>query len=136
MESSAGRSGLLQEFQAVADDALIRHRSLLDVMSKLQESQARLARATAIAVTVCGCITVEAQRQRIPADAELADLHEYVHSHIQGALCSRCREEVESELGQLLFYQTALATLFDISLEDIVTCDLARLKTLGVFNLS
>jgi hypothetical protein len=136
METSAKHPALLEDFQDAVDGALIRHRSVLDAMTKLQESQARLARAAAIAVTVCGCVSVSAGRQRIPPEAELAELHDYVSSHLQGMLCDRCREQVETELGQTLFYLTAVATLYGVSVSDVVAKDLARLRTLGVFNLT
>jgi len=136
MESPMGPPRLLKAYQDTVDEALIRHRSVLDTLSKSQESHARLFRAIATAVTVCGCISVDAERQRIPENADLSHLHQYVRSHIDGELCARCREEVEVELGQMLFYQTALASLFGLSLDEIVRRDLARLRTLGVFNLS
>jgi hypothetical protein len=127
---------LLEAYQDTVDEALIRHRSVLDALSKSQEAHARLSRAIATAVTVCGCISIEAERQRIPENADLTHLHEYVRSHIGGELCARCREEVEVELGQVLFYETALASLFGLSLDAVLKRDLARLRTLGVFNLS
>ena len=129
-------ASILDRFQDAVDEVLIRHRSILDVLSKIQEADSRVARATAKAVTACGCIAVQADRQRIPADADALSVHQYVRSHIEGDLCARCREEVEVELGQMLFYETALASLFGLSLDGVLKRDLARLRTLGVFNLS
>ncbi len=136
MDTPMEPARLLQAYQDTVDGALIRHRSILDTFSKSQEVHARLSRVIATAVTVCGCISVEAERQRIPMDADLNHLHQYVRSHIEGTLCARCREEVEVELGQMLFYETALASLFGLSLDAVLKSDLARLRTLGVFNLS
>ena len=47
-----------QDFQANVEKYLIRHRSVLDIMSKYQESTARVNRALAKAVTECGCISI------------------------------------------------------------------------------
>ena len=58
------------DFQTAVEEYLIRHRSILDVLTKHQEATARVNRAVAKAVTECGCISITAERQRIPADAE------------------------------------------------------------------
>lgn len=135
--SQAGNSpGALEAYQEAVDEVLIRHRSILDVLTKLQEANARLTRAAAKAVTVCGCISIAADRQRIPADAQVSCLHQYVHSHVQGALCGRCREAVSTELGQSLFYETALANLLQLEMPDVLNQELERLRTLGIFTLS
>lgn len=127
---------ILDMFQDAVDEVLIRHRSILDVLSKIQEADSRVARATSKAVTTCGCISVQADRQRIPADADALSVHQYVRSHIEGELCGRCRETLEMELGQALFYQTALATLLQLDLRTLLTEELQRLRTLGIYNLT
>lgn len=45
-----------QEIQGTAGKFLIRHKSILDATSKMQEYCARVNRAIAKAVTCCGCI--------------------------------------------------------------------------------
>ena len=42
------------EFQEAVSYCLIRHRSIIDVITKLQESNARVSRAIAKSITVCG----------------------------------------------------------------------------------
>jgi hypothetical protein len=125
----------LAAFQAAADEVLVRHRSIVDVLTKLAEANARVGRATAKAVTVCGCISIHAERQRIPAEADLSTVRGYVSSHLEGALCERCRETLSEELGQAFFYQAALADLLGLSLTGVLTQELDRLRTLGIFNL-
>ncbi len=56
---------LCDGFQDTVDDYLVRHRSILDVMSKLAESNARVNRAVTKAVTTCGCIGIEASKQEV-----------------------------------------------------------------------
>ncbi len=76
------------EFQETVSEYLIRHRSVLDVMSKLQEAGgARVNRAVAKSVTSCGCLEVSAQKQKFPENATLADLKRMINSHISGELC-------------------------------------------------
>lgn len=122
-------------FQAQVDEYLVRHRSVLDVLTKLQESTARVNRAIAKAVTTCGCISVTASKQQFPADVGLSDIRQYVQTHLDGKLCERCAEAVESEIGSELFYIAALCNLLDLDLEAIRKKEHSRIKTLGIFNL-
>jgi len=122
-------------FQDQVDESLIRHRSILDVLSKLQESTARVSRAITKAVTTCGCISVNAGRQQFPSDVSLAEVRAYLDTHLSGTLCERCREAVETEIGSALFYQAGLCSVLDLDLEAIQKKEHSRIKTLGIFNL-
>ncbi len=122
-------------FQDQVDEYLIRHRSILDVLSKLQESTARVSRAVAKAVTNCGCISVNAAKQQVPSDVSLGEVRAYVNTHLSGTLCERCCEAVESEIGSSLFYQAGLCTLLGLDLDAIQKKEHSRIKTLGIFNL-
>jgi hypothetical protein len=122
-------------FQAQVDEYLIRHRSVLDVITKLQESTARVNRAIAKAVTTCGCISVTAVKQQFPNDVGLSEIRQYLQTHLNGKLCERCAEAVESEIGSELFYIAALCNLLDLDLETIRKKEHSRIKTLGIFNL-
>ncbi|TMJ10036.1 MAG: DUF1573 domain-containing protein [Bacillati bacterium ANGP1] len=123
-------------FQDQVDTYLIRHRSILDVLSKLDESTARINRAVAKAVTMCGCITINATKQQYPVDVSLADVKAYLNTHLSGALCDRCRETLETEIGSSLFFTAGLCSLLDLQLEKIQEKQHSRVKTLGVFNLT
>jgi hypothetical protein len=123
-------------FQRTVDEYLIRHRSVLDVESKLTEAVARVNRAIAKAVTTCGCVSIHAGRQRFPADQSLAGLRELMQSHLEGTLCARCREAVETEIGMTLFYLAAICSLFGLDLDAIQQKEHARVATLGVFHLT
>ena len=123
-------------FQDQVDTYLIRHRSILDVLSKLDESTARINRAVAKAVTTCGCITINATRQQYPVDVSLADVKSYLNTHLSGTLCDRCRETIETEIGSSLFFTAGLCSLLDLQLEKIQEKQHSRINTLGVFNLT
>lgn len=127
---------ICDEFQESVGKYLIRHRSILDVLSKIQEAGARTNRAVVKGVTSCGCLEIRAQRQRIPADASLDEALSFLSTHLQGQLCSECRERVEEELGNLLFYVAALCNLLDINLYDVLLKEQERLLALGPFRLS
>lgn len=123
-------------FQEAVSEYLIRHRSILDVVSKLQEASARVNRAVAKAVTSCGCIEIDASKQRIPSNTTYTEMKELMATHLQGTLCENCQDVLESELGRSLFYIVALCNLFDIQLEDVLEKERERISTLGVFNLT
>lgn len=123
-------------FQEAVSECLVRHRSILDVMSKLQEASARVNRAVAKAVTLCGCVQVEAARQTVPANISYWEMKEYMATHVKGEMCEHCREVLEQEIGRNLFYLAAVCDLFGLHLDQLVEAERKRLTTLGVFNLT
>lgn len=123
------------DFQKTVDSMLIRHQSILDILTKLQESSARVNRAVVKAVTSCGCITIDAQKSIIPENATLADLKFIFNSHLRGALCPNCREMLETELGKQFFYIAALANTLGLSIDEVLQKEDEKLKTLTVYNL-
>lgn len=126
----------LRSFQEAVSECLIRHRSILDVISKFQEANARVNRAVAKAITYCGCIEVKASRQQFPADISYCEMKHHMETHVQGELCEHCREVVEQEIGRSLFYTAALCDLFGFDLERLVDDERRRITALGVYNLT
>lgn len=124
------------DWQAAVERYLIRHRSILDILARLQDSSSRIQRAVTKAVTQCGCVTIEARRQSVPEDTPLADIKLHVHTHLHGELCDQCREVVEAELGQNLFYITAACETLGLHVGDVLQQEKQRLETLGVYNLT
>ena len=122
-------------FQHAVDDCLVRHKSVIDVLTKLSESTSRVSRAVAKAVTSCGCVTIQAEKQVFPAEVPLAEMAKYVPSHIHGELCDQCRETVEAEIGRNLFYLAALCNLLGLDLYDALLKENERLSALGVYNI-
>lgn len=127
---------LLDQFQELVSETLIRHKSVLDVMSKFQEANARANRAVAKAVTSCGCVQINASKQEIPGDASLYDLHEHMDNHVSGVMCDHCRETLEAELGREMFYLAALCNAFGLNLHDVTLKEHQRVSALGVFHAS
>lgn len=123
-------------FQDTVNHYLIRHRSILDVQSKLSEAAARVNRAIAKSVTTCGCITVDASRQRFPAELSMAEVRDLMQTHIHGTLCEKCREVLETEIGAALFYMAAAAGLLGLDLEAVLSKEHTRVATLGIFHLT
>ena len=123
-------------FQQTVSLHLIRHRSILDVMTKYQDACARVNRALAKAVTTCGCLTINAGKQELPADASLSEMSEYVKTHLEGRLCPNCAEVLEEEMGKSMFFLTAICTLTGTDLVEIIKAENNRISTLGFYSLT
>lgn len=126
---------LYENFQSMVSELLSRHKSIIDIMTKLQDSNARVGRAVAKAVTSCGCIKLDAQKQKIPADASIEELKMFMDDHVRGKLCDKCRDIIEKELGNHMFYIASLANTLDISLYDVIVKEEKSLSSLGKFHL-
>ncbi len=126
----------LATLQHLASQFLLRHRSVLDVQSKLSESTARVSRAMAHAVASCGCVQIHAERQRFPNDVGLGDVRGFLSTHLYGELCARCREAVEDEIGSALFYLAALCYITGLNLDVILRKERDRVSALGVYHLT
>lgn len=122
-------------FQDIVSEYLIRHQSILDIISKLQEASGRCNRALFKSVTTCGCIEINAQKQKIPEHINLTQMKDHIENHLLGSLCNDCRDVMEEELGKTLFYLTALCNTLGLSLEDVISRELNRVTTLGIFTL-
>ncbi len=127
---------LTDQFQNIVKDLLIRHQSILDILTKGQETSARVNRAVVKAVTNCGCVEIDAAKKPLPEDAGLYDLKTLLDSHVKGALCDNCRDIIETELGKQLFYQAALANTLGISLSEVLVKEQKKLSTLTIFNMT
>ncbi|SCZ05636.1 DUF1573 domain-containing protein [Alkaliphilus peptidifermentans] len=125
----------INEFQSQVDDVLVRHRSVLDILTKLQESSSKVNRAVAKSATYCGCIEIHAEKQEVPEDISYSDIKNYMKNHVKGELCDICREKIEAELSANMFYFTTLCNLFDINIEELITTHYEQLKTLGKYGL-
>lgn len=123
-------------FQNKVKELLIRHRSVLDVLSKFQESNARVNRALAKSVTWCGCLQISAGRQPVPPDADLAEMRNHTQTHLQGELCESCRHILEQELGNNLFYFVSICNLLNLDMSDVLKKEYEKVLTLDRFNLS
>jgi len=123
------------DFQSVVDELLVRNRSILDILSKVQTSAGRVNRAVVKAVTHCGCVGIDGRKQAFPEEATVAELARLRSSQVKGSLCDECRSTVEDELGGALFYLASLCNALDISLYDVIVKEKDRLSTLGDYSL-
>ncbi|CFX03739.1 Uncharacterized [Syntrophomonas zehnderi OL-4] len=126
---------ICDEFQNTVDNLLIRHHSILDIISKLSEATCRVNRSVIKTVTDCGCVSVQAQKIQIPDNIQsIAELKSCLDNHLRGQLCPQCEEVISSELGKLLFYTAALCNTLDINLYDVFIKEQKKASALGVYN--
>ncbi|HIU63824.1 MAG TPA: DUF1573 domain-containing protein [Candidatus Avacidaminococcus intestinavium] len=126
----------IKDFQKNTDKYLIRHKSILDIMTKYQESAARVNRSLAKSVTECGCLKITAQKQNAPQDIAYTSLKDYMSSHTEGTLCPHCRDNLTKELGHVFFYMAALCNLTGLSMEEVMQQENNNISTLGYYYLS
>jgi NTP pyrophosphatase (non-canonical NTP hydrolase) len=129
---------ICDEFQNTVSKYLVRHQSILDILSKIQESSARVNRATVKAVTTCGCLQIHAVKKEIPPDASFDDfaITKLLDNNLEGKICPDCKDTLENELGKTLFYLVALCNAMDLNLYDVILKEHKKLSTLRIFNLT
>lgn len=130
---------IFDQFQDSVSECLLRHRSILDITTKLEESQSRINRAVIKSATNCDCIQISTHANSKKASANDSDDLEYLSkcldSNIKGKLCDNCREVIQQEIGDHLFYLASLCNTLDLNMYDILLNELSELKTLGKFTL-
>lgn len=127
---------IYDEFQHTVSELLLYNRSILDLLAKSQETNAKMNRTIIKSVTNCGCLKIIANKKKIPSETTLEELKKFLDSHLDGQLCESCRESLELEMGRTLFYMAALCNLLDLNMYDILIKEQKKLKTLGLFNLA
>ena len=134
---------IFDEYQNSVDSCLLRHKSILDILSKIQESQSRVNRSVVKAVTGCGCIKIKAEKQNINYSLSneeldkltLDDLDVQLSSHLEGCICENCRKVIETEIVNHLFYITSLCNSLDLNLYDILLTEYKNITTFDKLHL-
>jgi hypothetical protein len=126
---------MFDDFQYDVKELLVRNKSIIDLITKYQDSNARVNRAVVKSVTQCGCIKINADKQIIPEDGNFEDIKKTMKTHVHGKLCENCRDMVEKEMGRNLFYLTSICNTLDLNLYDILLKEHNRIRMLGNYNL-
>lgn len=129
------KDSILDKFQYTVQELLVRNKSILDLATKYQDSNARVNRAVVKSVTQCGCIKVHAKKQMFPDDADFEEIRNAMKTHIEGKLCDNCRDFIEKDIGRNLFYLASICNTLDLNLYDIIIKEHDRLNLLGKYNL-
>lgn len=126
---------IYDQFQSTVQDVVIRHASLLDIITKLQESSARVNRAAIKTITSCGCVQLHTSVEDIPDNIAYEELKNYNSTHLQGVPCPVCKDKIEEEIGNQFIYLAALCNQFDLNIYDILLKEYKNISTLGKFSL-
>ncbi len=122
-------------FQDCVSDAQFRNKSILDIMTKLSEQTALINRAITKSVTHCGCVKINASKQYINNQKTMEENKNSLNTHLDGYLCPRCKDKVEEEIGDLMFYLASLCETLDIKLDNVIDHKTDFLKTFGKYSL-
>ena len=126
---------MVDDFQYTAQELLVRNKSILDLLTKYQDSNARVNRSIVKSVTQCGCIKIDAKKQVFLEDGDIGEIQDALKSHLEGKLCDNCRDMVEKEMGKNLFYLASLCNALDLNLYDVILKEYEQIKTLGKYSL-
>lgn len=128
------KNSICEDFQNQVSQVLVRHKSVLDIMTKLDEYNARINRAIAKSVTSCGCISISANKQEF-GNVSLEDMYSKAKAHVGGNVCESCKDVIEEEMGAYLFYLASLGNTLGIDLNSVINKEYDRIKTLGIYSL-
>lgn len=120
---------LTEEFQEAVSKFHIWNRSVLDILTKLSMSNAKMNRATVKSVTNCGCIEIDGKKSLVEFDSNENG------TQIVGVLCEDCRANIEKEIGEHLYYIFSLCNTLNLNADKIIQKELDRVKALGRYNL-
>ncbi|MCX7746376.1 MAG: DUF1573 domain-containing protein [Clostridia bacterium] len=126
---------IIDKFQYTVLELLVRNKSILDSITKFQDSNARVNRSIVKSVTQCGCVKIHAKKQNFPEDADFEAMKNAMKSHMEGKLCENCRDTIERDIGRNLFYLASVCNTLDLNLYDVIIKELDRIKMLGKYNL-
>ncbi len=127
-------NSICKDFQDQVSKVLIRHKSILDIITKLDEYNARINRAVAKSVTSCGCISINATKQDYSKDT-FEEMLKAAKTHVEGNICDGCKDVLNEEIGSYIFYLAALCNSLDLNMDEILEREYNTIKTLGVFSL-
>lgn len=126
---------LVDEFQYTVSDLLVRNKSIIDQITKFQDSNARVNRAIVKSVTQCGCVKINATKQDFSFDGDINEIQQAMETHLEGKLCDNCRDTIEKDIGRNLFYLASICNSLDLNLYDVIIKEIERIKMLGKYNL-
>ncbi len=118
----------LNEFQNEVGKLLIRNCNVLDIMTKIQISCAKLCRSAVKSATGCGCTHITGEKNE-------PDFLSKGSTGIDGRLCDDCKDIVEGEIGETLFYVASLCNALGLSLEEIAEKETKNMNVLGKCSL-
>lgn len=122
------------EFQKKVSSLIVRNSNILDILTKCQISCGKLCRSVVKSATGCGCNSISGEKTlssfSLPGNSSARDV-----SGIDGKLCDVCRDRIESEIGELLFYVAGMCNALELNMSEIMKKEIKNVEVLGKYSL-
>ena len=115
-------------FQDEVSGLIVRNRNILDILTKCQNSCGKICRSTVKSATGCGCL-------KIIGEKNLSVFSANANSGTEGKLCSDCKDIIENEIGEMLFYIAGLCNALGLNMKDIMKKEIKNVEVLGKYSL-
>ena len=117
-----------EDFQKKVSHLIIRNQNVLDILTKCQGACNKICRSSVKTATGCGCLKINAEKNlpKIPSEEMTG---------ISGTLCTECKEIIENEIGEMLFYIAGLCNALGLSMRDIMKKEIKNIEVLGKYSL-
>ena len=122
----------IESFQKDVGNLIARNRNLLDILTKCQISCGKFCRSTVKSATGCGCIKITGEKSSLCFSHESRKKSE---ASVEGKLCPDCKNIIENEIGESMFYIASLCNALGISLNTILENEIKQVKALGKYSL-
>ncbi len=123
-----------EDFQKEVALLIARNNNLLDILTKYQDSCAKVCRTAVKTATGCGCITIHAEKTLFDINS-IQNMSPKELSGTSGNLCTTCRERLENEIGESFFYLAAICNALEMSMKDIMKKEIDNVEILGKYSL-
>ena len=125
---------LSEDFQSKVSLLIARNNNILDILTKFQDSCCKTSRSVIKSATGCGCVQIKGKKTVFDIEA-IKNLSPKELSGIEGDICPYCRERIENEIGESLFYMAGLCNAMGFSMKDIMKKELSNVEMLGKYSL-
>lgn len=122
------------DFQQKVSALIIRNQNVVDILTKCQGACGKICRSTIKTATGCGCLEINAQK-KIPTFSEEKDFSLQEMTGITGTLCPECKDTIENEIGEMLFYIAGLCNALGLSMRHIMEKEIKNVEVLGKYSL-
>ena len=116
------------DFQKNVSGLIIRNQNLLDILTKCQSSCSKICRSSVKTATGCGCLKINVEKK-------LPQISSDEMSGVSGTLCPDCKDIIENEIGDMLFYIAGLCNALGLSMRDIMKKEIKSISVLGKYSL-
>lgn len=122
-----------EDFQKKVSNLIVRNQNILDILTKCQNSCGKICRSTVKTATGCGCLKIVGEKSlSVFSDEDFAGK---TNSGTKGNLCPECRDIIENEIGEMLFYIAGLCNALGLSIKDIMKKEIKNVEVLGKYSL-